>query len=69
VDTCQPLDLSEENTFIRRRGKGPRTISLSCPRCGYKQYDVTPTSRRGCELIVDCAQCGFEGQVQEVRTG
>jgi len=61
--------LSEQDTFIRRRGKGPRTISLICPKCGYKQYDVKPTSRRGCESIVDCAQCRFEGSVKEVRTG
>ena len=68
MDTCQPLDPSEENTFIRRRGKGPRTISLICPRCEYLQYDVTPTSRRGSASVVDCARCGFEGRVKEVRT-
>ena len=61
--------VTEEDTFIRRRGKGPRTISLTCPKCYYIQYDVKPTSRRGRESMVDCAQCRFEGEVKEVRTG
>jgi len=52
--------------FIRRRGRGKRSISLTCPECGYLQYDVTPTSRRGSAEVVDCARCGHEGPVEEV---
>ena len=61
-------ELAEQDTFLRRRGKGPRTISLMCPSCGYTQYDVKPGSRRGSQAVVDCARCGFEGGVKEVRT-
>lgn len=56
-----------DNRFERRRGKGKRTISLTCPKCGYKQYDVQPGSRRGSAAVVGCARCGFEGEVVEVK--
>jgi len=59
--------VTDENTFLRRRGKGPRTISLLCPACGYLQYDVKPDSPRGRDGTVTCARCGFEGEVKEVR--
>lgn len=56
---------SVNGCFIRRRGRG-RSISLTCPECGYTQYDIQPRSRRGSEDVVDCARCGFIGPVTEI---
>ena len=52
--------------FVRRRGKG-RSISLECPKCGYTQYDIRPSSRRGSEASVTCAACGHTGPVVDIR--
>lgn len=51
--------------FIRRKGKG-RSISLTCPLCGYTQYDIAPGSQKGSAVEVDCARCGAQGPVQDV---
>jgi hypothetical protein len=51
--------------FIRRKGRG-RSISVCCPRCGYTQYDVQPSSKRGSAPEIDCAQCHHTAEVLEV---
>lgn len=37
-----PAEVREGDAFIRRRGAGgsDRTLRITCPRCGWRQWDV-----------------------------
>ena len=67
ICACKPAEeiVCGEARFVRKHS-GAR-VSLTCPGCGYKQYDIKASSARGHGAEAECARCGARGPVEDVR--